>query len=51
MSKWLLSAAACGAFASALLWQPPFNRELIVCGLVALIVAAGRYLRDLFERR
>jgi hypothetical protein len=51
MNKWLLSAAGGASLASALLWQPPFYRELIVCGLVALIIAAGGYLQELGDQR
>jgi hypothetical protein len=37
--------------AAATLWQPAFGRELGVCGLVALIVAAGIYVREHEQRR
>jgi len=50
MSKWFFMAAGCTCLASALLWQPPFDRELVVCGLVALIVAVGSYLREFGDR-
>jgi hypothetical protein len=51
MSKWLWSAVGSVCIASATLWQPPFGRELTVCGLVALVVAAGIYVRERVERR
>jgi hypothetical protein len=51
MGKWLWSAVGGGCMASAMLWQPPFGRELMVCGVVALVVAAGIYFRESLERR
>jgi len=51
MGKWLWSAAGFACIASATLWQPPFYRELMACGLVALMVAGGSYFRERVERR
>jgi hypothetical protein len=51
MNKWLLSAAGGASLASALLWQPPFYRELAVCGLIALMVAVGGFLKELGDRQ
>jgi hypothetical protein len=51
MAKWLWSAVGSACLASAALWQPPFGRELMVCGLVALVVAGGSYVRERAERR
>ena len=50
MNKWLLGAVGGVCLASAELWQPPFFRELVVCGLVVLMIAAGRYLLELGGR-
>jgi hypothetical protein len=47
---WLLSAVGCGLLLSALLWQPPFHRELALIALVLLIVALTRFLRRLAGR-
>jgi hypothetical protein len=46
----LASAVGCGCVLSALLWQPPFARPLIACGVIALTVAAVSYLRQLLGR-
>jgi hypothetical protein len=51
MSKWLLSAAGGASMAAGLLWQPPFYRELVVCGLIAMMVAAGGFLKELGDRQ
>ena len=51
MSKWLWGVVGFACLASATLWQPPFGRELTVCGLVALVVAGGIYFREREERR
>jgi len=51
MSKWLWGAVGFACLASATLWQPPFGRELTVCGLVALVVAGGIYFLKRVERR
>ena len=50
MNKWLLGAVGGVCLVSAELWQPPFFRELVVCGLVVLMIAAGRYLLELGGR-
>ena len=50
MNKWFFTTAGCACLAAAVLWQPVFDRELIVCGLVALIVAVGGYLRNPGDR-
>ena len=46
MTQWVFGTVGCAALAFALLWQPPFARELIVCGMVALMAAAGGYFQD-----
>jgi hypothetical protein len=51
MRKWLWSAAGFLCIASAALWQPPSGRELTICGLVALVVAAGIHFRERMGRR
>jgi hypothetical protein len=51
MSKWLWSAVGFAAMVSATLWQPLFGRELMVCGLVALVVGGSIYFRERMERR
>lgn len=43
-------AGGCVCLAAALFWQPLFDRELTVCGLVALIVAVSGYLRNPGDR-
>jgi len=47
----LASAVGCGCVLSALLWQPPFARELVIIGVIALTVAAVNYLRHLLDRQ
>ena len=49
-ASWLLSAVGCGLLLSAVLWQPPFQRELTVTGFVLLLLALGSFLKRL-ERR
>ena len=51
LSKWLWGVVGFACLASATLWQPPFGRELTVCGLVALVVAGGIYFLERVERR
>jgi hypothetical protein len=48
--SWLLSAVGCGLLLSALLWQPPFQRELTTCAVVALLLALGSFLKRLASR-
>jgi hypothetical protein len=42
---WLFSAVGCGLLLSAMIWEPPFQRELIVFGVVALMLAVSSLLR------
>jgi hypothetical protein len=51
MTKWLWVAVGFACMAAATLWQPPFGRELMVCGLAAFVVAGGIYFRERVERR
>jgi len=46
MSKWLWVAVGAGCMTAAMLWQPPFGRELMICGLVTLVVGGGIYFRE-----
>jgi hypothetical protein len=42
---WVFSAVGCGLLLSAVIWEPPFQRELIVFGVVALMLALTGLLR------
>lgn len=47
---WLLSAVGCGLLLSALLWQPPFQRQLTMCAVGVLVVAVVSLLKRLVGR-
>lgn len=48
--SWLLSAIGCGLVLSAQLWQPPFQRELMIIGMVSFLLAMTTFLRKIVSR-
>jgi hypothetical protein len=46
----LTSAIGCACLLAAQLWQPPFARELNICGVIALTLAMVLYLRQAVQR-
>jgi hypothetical protein len=49
MTTWLLTIAGLLCVLAAQIWQGPFDRQLIICALVAFTVAGTRYLRELVQ--
>jgi hypothetical protein len=49
-ASWLLSAVGCGLLLSAVLWQPPFQRELTIIAVVILLLAVANFLKRLASR-
>lgn len=45
-----LSAVGAASLIAAQLWHPRFGRELVVCGFIALLIAAIQLVREQVQR-